>query len=118
MNEIERMLQLQNEMLLVLIKYNDEIFNGLDEDLLDYFTEEVLKNSTKPLFKEECGGVFKDSVHCPSCGSAKHLIINSFNPREERTYRTWFCKNCKNVCKEYLDDGTVESLGLYSELVR
>mgnify|MGYP002523402924 CR=1 FL=1 len=108
MNEIERQLQLQNEMLLVLIKYNDEIFNELDEDLLDYFTEEVLKNSTKPLFKEECGGIFKDSVHCTYCGSAKHLIINAFNPRAEREYRVWFCKNCHTKVKEYLDDGSVE----------
>lgn len=106
-DELTRQLQLTNEMLLVLIKSNDDLFKELPEYLLDYFTEEVMKGTVNKTFKEEFGRIFKDNLHCPNCGFAKHLIPTGFNPRGERTYSVWWCKNCDTKFKEYEDNGEI-----------
>ena len=100
--------QLQNEMLLVLIKENEDIFNRLDEDILDYFTEEVMKNCENKNLKENYGGILKNKIHCPYCGFAKFIIWSGIKPNGEDAHRKWFCKNCGTKFKEYLNDGEIE----------
>ena len=100
-------LQLQNEMLLVLIKSNSEIFGDVPEEILDYFTEEVIKNTSNEKFKEEYGCIFKDKVHCIYCGSAKDLICSAYNPCGDVPYNVFFCKNCHTETRLY-EDGRVE----------
>ena len=104
---LEEMLQLQNEMLLVLIKSNSEIFEDVEEEVLDYFTKKVMENTRNETFKEEYGGIFKDAVHCVNCGSAKHLVYNGYNPREDVPYRYYLCTNCHTKTREY-DDVRIE----------
>ena len=104
---LEDTLQLQNEMLLAIIKSNESIFNDIPEDILDDFTEKVIKNSKSENFKERYGYLFKDGIHCLNCGFAKHLVYVGYNPRCEVPYRTWLCKNCMNKIREY-EDGRVE----------
>lgn len=106
-DKLNKQLQLTNEMLLILIKSNKEIFNDVSEELLDYFTENVMKNTENKTFKEEYGGIFKDRVHCPNCGFAKYLIPTGFNPGGQRAYRVWWCKNCDTKFKEYKDNGEI-----------
>ena len=43
--------QLQNEMSLVLMKTDEELFNNIEEDILDYFTEEVMANCNNEKLK-------------------------------------------------------------------
>ena len=105
--KLEDMLQLQNEMLLVLIKSTSEVFNDTEEELLDYFTEKVLENTSNKTLEENYGGIFKDGVHCVYCGSGKHLIVNGFNPRCDVPYTYYFCKNCHVKTRVY-EDGRIE----------
>lgn len=99
--------QLQNEMLLVLIKTNEEVYNQVEEDILDYFTKEVMKNCKNEQLKEDFGGILKDKVHCPKCGLAKSVIWHGINPNGEDAHRKWFCTNCNTYFKEY-EDGRIE----------
>lgn len=106
-DELSKAVQLQNEMLLVLLKEDENIFNRMEEDVLDYFTENVIEGSESEIFKEHYGGLFKNSIHCPYCGSAKHLLLNGFNPRGEVAYTWYTCKNCLSKVRHY-EDGRVE----------
>ena len=107
MQELAKKIQLQNEMLLTILKTDDQFINNVDEEIIDYFTENVIKNSESKTFKEHYNYLFKDMIHCPYCGSAKHLVISGFNPRPDVTYHTYLCKNCSNIVREY-EDGKIE----------
>lgn len=100
-------IQLQNEMLLVLMKTTEELFNDIPEDILDYFTEEVMANCNNNKLKEEYGGILKNKIHCPVCESAKSIIWHGIKPNGEDAHSKWFCKNCHIYFKEY-DDGKIE----------
>ena len=99
--------QLQNEMLLVLMKTDEELFNNIEEDILDYFTEEVMANSNNEKLKEEYGGILRDKIHCPNCDFAKFIIWHGIKPNGDDAHMKWYCKNCSTFFKEY-NDGTLE----------
>ena len=107
MEELNKKVQLQNEMLLTILKADEKLRNNVNEEIIDYFTEKVIENTKSKTFKETYGYLFKNMVHCPYCGFAKHLIISGFNPRGPVSYRTYLCKNCMNTVREY-EDGRIE----------
>lgn len=97
LEEIKKQQQLTNELLLAqyhILQEHIQRQNSpvvlLSEELDDYFTENVLQNSTNKKLDEEIGGLFKDLPVCSRCGYRRFMI--PFELAEGRT--TWTCRHC------------------------
>jgi len=97
LEELIKKQQLTNELLLAnyhILQEHIQRQNSpvalLSEELDDYFTENVLQNSTNKKLDEEIGGLFKDLPECSQCGYRRFMI--PFTLSEGRT--TWTCRHC------------------------
>ena len=97
LEELNKKQQLTNELLLAnyhILQEHIQRQNSpvvlLSEELDDYFTENVLQNSTNNKLDGEIGGLFKDLPECSQCGYRRFMI--PFTLSEGRT--TWTCRHC------------------------
>lgn len=97
LEELNKKQQLTNELLLAQYHVLQEhIFRQnspvalLSEEVDDYFTENILKDSTNKKLDEEIGGLFKDTPECSRCGYRRFMI--PYELAEGRT--TWTCRHC------------------------
>lgn len=95
--ELNKKQQLTNELLLAnyhILQEHIQRQNSpvalLSERLDDYFTENVLQNSTNKRLKWEIGGLYKDLPVCRRCGYRRFMI--PFTLGEKST--TWTCRHC------------------------
>lgn len=97
LEELNKKQQLTNELLLAQYHILQEhIFRQnspvalLSEEVEDYFTENILKDSTNKKLDAEIGGLFKDIPECSQCGYRRFMI--PYGLEEGRT--TWTCRHC------------------------
>lgn len=97
LEELNKKQQLTNELLLAqyhILQEHIQRQNSpvalLSEELDDYFTENVLQNSTNKKLDEEIGRLFKNLPECSQCGYRRFMI--PFTLSEGRT--TWTCRHC------------------------
>ena len=97
LEELNKKQQLTNELLLAnyhILQEHIQRQNSpvalLSEELDDYFTENVLQNSTNKKLDEEIGGLFKNLPECSQCGYRRFMI--PYELAEGRT--TWTCRHC------------------------
>lgn len=97
LEELNKKQQLTNELLLAnyhILQEHIQRQNSpvalLSEELDDYFTENVLQNSTNKKLDGEIGGLFKDLPECSQCGYRRFMI--PYELAEGRT--TWTCRHC------------------------
>jgi len=97
LEELNKKQQLTNELLLAqyhilqehILRQNSPVVL-LSEEVDDYFTENILKDSTNKKLDEEIGGLFKDLPVCSRCGYRRFMI--PYELAEGRT--TWTCRHC------------------------